>query len=133
MKFRLADLDKPIIIVKAKVNGKGPFNFAVDTGASVTVISRQTAEKLAISENPSTPKKGHCCGGEIDMSPITVESVQVGDVEAKNIPAALMDLSTISKCVGTDLEGIIGHSFMKDYRVVIDYPNNVISFEKPQA
>ena len=112
------------------VNGKGPFNFAVDTGASVTVISKQTAEKLGISENPSTQKKGHCCGGEVDMSPTTAESVQVGDIEVKDIQIALMDLTTISKCVGTDLEGIIGNSFMKHYRVVIDYPNNTISFEK---
>jgi len=130
MKFRLAGFDKPIIMIEAKVNGKGPFNFAVDTGASVTVISKQTAEKLGISENPSKPKKGHCCSGEVDMSLSRVESVQVGDVEVRNIPVALMDLTTISKCVGTNLEGIIGHSFMKNYRILIDYPNNTISFEK---
>lgn len=130
MRFRLVGTDKPIIMVEAKVNGRGPFNFAVDTGASVTVISKHTAEKLGLAENPSTPKKGHCCSGELDMSLLTTNSVLVGDVEVKDIPVALMDLSTISKCVGMDIEGIIGYSFMKDFRVVIDYPNNTISFEK---
>jgi len=133
MQFKLAGYDKPIIIVEARVNGRGPFSFAVDTGASVTVISKQTAEKLGVSENASTPKRGHCCSGEFDMPLTKVDSVQVGTIKVENIQVALMDLSTISKCIGTDLEGIIGHSFMKDYRVVIDYPNNTISFEKTRA
>jgi len=59
-----------------------------------------------------------------------VESVQVGNVEVRNIPVAITDLTNISKCVETPLAGIIGYSFMKDYRVIIDYPNRQISFEK---
>jgi predicted aspartyl protease len=43
MQFSLIDSDKPIIIVKVKVNGEGPFDFAVDTGASVTALSKQLA------------------------------------------------------------------------------------------
>jgi len=130
MKFRLAGSDKPIILVDAKVNGKGPFNFAVDTGASGTVISKQTAEALGVSQNEATPKKGHCCGGEMDASLVTVKSVEVGDIKVRDIQVAIMDLSAISKAVGTNLEGIIGYNFMKDYQVIIDYPNNRISFEK---
>ncbi len=130
MKFRLAGPKGTVIIVEAKVNGKGPFSFAVDTGASVTVISEQTAKKIGVSENSSTLKKGHGCCGEMDMSLLRVESVQVGDVEVNDIQVALMDLSTISKAVGTDLDGIIGHNFMKNYRVIIDYPQQEISFEK---
>lgn len=130
MKFRLAGSDKPIILVDAKVNGKGLFNFAVDTGASGTVISKQTAEKLGVSENGATSKKGHCCSGEIDASLVAVESVEVGDTKVRDIQVAIVDLSAISKAVGANLEGIIGYNFMKDYRVVIDYPNSAISFEK---
>jgi hypothetical protein len=60
----------------------------------------------------------------------TVESVRVGNVEAKKLTVAIMDLSTISKCIKIQLAGIIGYNFMKDYRVIIDYPNKQISFEK---
>jgi hypothetical protein len=59
----------------------------------------------------------------------TVESVQVGNVEAKDLQVAIMDLSSISKCIEIQLAGIIGYNFMKDYRVIIDYPNAQISFE----
>jgi clan AA aspartic protease (TIGR02281 family) len=130
MEFRLVSPDKPIIMVKAKVNSKGPFNFAVDTGASVTAISKQTAEKLGISLNPSIPKKGRGCCGDIDMSLVSVKSVQVGDIMVKDLQVALMDLSVISEGLGIEVEGIIGYSFMKDYRVIIDYPLRKIYFEK---
>jgi predicted aspartyl protease len=117
-------------MVKAKVNSKGPFNFAIDTGACVTAISKRTAEKLGISQNHSIPKKGHGCCGDIDMSLIPVKSVQVGDVKVKNLQVALIDLSAISEGLGIDVEGIIGYSFMRDYRVIIDYPSRKLYFEK---
>jgi predicted aspartyl protease len=130
MKFKLAGREKPIIIVKASVNHKGPYDFAVDTGASSTVLSKQTAQELSVTSNPSTPKEGHGCCGPVDLSMTTVGSVQVGNVEAKDLQVAVMDLSEISKCIEIQLAGIIGYNFMKDYRVIIDYPNTQISFER---
>jgi predicted aspartyl protease len=129
MKFKLAGKE-PIIVVKASVNRKGPYDFAVDTGASSTVLSKQTAQELNVTKNPSTPKKGHGCCGPVDLSMTTVESVRVGNAEAKKLAVAIMDLSTISKCIEIQLAGIIGYNFMKDYRVIIDYPNKQIAFEK---
>jgi len=130
VKFKMAGKEKPVIIVEATVNGKEPYDFAVDTGAAVTVLSKKTAQELGVLKNPVTPKEGQCCGGSVDLSMTKVESVRVGNVEVRDIPVALMDLSIISKCIETPLAGIIGYSFMKDYRVTIDYPNRQISFEK---
>jgi clan AA aspartic protease (TIGR02281 family) len=132
MKFSLVGSDKPIIIVKTKVNGKGPFNFAVDTGASVTALSKQLAQSLEISENKGNLKKGHSCCGEIDAAMASIKSVEVGDTEVRDIQVALMDLTSFSKMLKIDLAGIIGYSFMKNYKVSIDYPNTQIFFQKPQ-
>jgi len=131
VEFSLVSPEKPIIIIKAQVNGQGPFDFAVDTGASTTVLSRETAEKLGISESPSTPKKGHGCCGEVDMALTKVDSVQVGDNVVKDIEVAFGDLTAISKALGVNLGGILGYSFMKNYKVIIDYPNKRLFFEKP--
>jgi predicted aspartyl protease len=133
MKFKLAGKEKPIIIVKASVNGKGPYDFAVDTGASVTALSKETAQELNVTSNPSTSREGHGCCGPVDLSMTMVGSVRVGNVEVENMPVAIMDLSAISKCIEMRLAGIIGYSFMKDYRVTIDYPNAQISFERERA
>ena len=44
-----------------------------------------------------------------------------------------MDLTSISKAVGTERAGIIEYNFMGKYRVVIDYPHQKILFEKAPA
>jgi predicted aspartyl protease len=133
MKFKLAGREKPLIIAKASVNRKGPYAFAVDTGASSTVLSKQTAQELNVTNNPSTAKEGLGCCAPVNVSMTTVESVRVGKVEERNLAVAIMDLSTISKCIEIQLAGIIGYNFMKDYRVIIDYPRTQISFEKEKA
>jgi len=114
------------------VNGKGPFNFVVDTGASHTVLSSQTAEKLGLYENSpgccesATGRPAQGAGGPVAARATTVESVKVGDVEVKNVDVALIDLVSLDR----NWDGIIGYTFMKDYKVVIDYPRQEISFEK---
>jgi len=134
MEFRLASKDKPIIIVKAEVNGSEPLDFALDTGASATVISTQTAEKLGVNVK-ALPKEKECCGcsgGRMEARLGSVKSIRVGDAEARDVDVAIMDLTNISRAVGTELAGIIGYTFMKDYRVVVDYPNKRIFFERSQ-
>jgi clan AA aspartic protease (TIGR02281 family) len=130
-KFRISECGKRIITVDTMVNGKGPFNFAVDTGASHTVISNQAAEKLGLNNSSpgcceSATRSAQGAGGPVAARATTVESVKVGDIEAKNVEVALVDLTSLSKT----WDGIIGYTFMKDYKVVIDYPRQEISFEK---
>ena len=96
----------------------------------MTAISEQIAGKLRILEKTSTSKECHGCCGDSEASVVNVESVRVGSIDAKGIQVTAMDLSAISKAVGTELEGIAGYNFMKDHRVLIDYPQNEISFEK---
>jgi len=130
-KFRI-ESGRPIITVDAVVNGNGPFNFVVDTGASHTVISNQTAEKLGLNGNSpcccesTTGRSAQGAGGPVAARATTVESVRVGDVEVKNVEVALIDLKSLSNA----WDGIIGYTFMKDFKVVIDYPRQEISFEK---
>src|SRR5438270_2418994 len=48
VKFKLAHPAKPLILVPAMLNGEGPYIFAVDTGASTTVLSPEVAEMQGI-------------------------------------------------------------------------------------
>ena len=48
-KFYITNPERPIITLKGTLNQMGPFNFVFDTGASMTVIEKQTATALAIA------------------------------------------------------------------------------------
>ncbi|UCE28938.1 MAG: clan AA aspartic protease [Candidatus Bathyarchaeota archaeon] len=130
-KFYIANPERPIITIKGTINQIGPFNFIFDTGSSMTVIEKQTAEKLGLSDKTLATRNALGAGGALVATTRTVESIKVDDVEAKDIQVGIMDLSNVSKCgcIG-DLGGIIGYNFVKDYRVLIDYPKQEIFFKK---
>jgi clan AA aspartic protease (TIGR02281 family) len=129
--------EKPLITVEAMVNGKGPFSFIVDTGASHSVLSNQTAEKLGIPlqeagcYEATRGRSALGAGGAVAARTATVDSLKVGDAEARNIEVAIIDLTNLSNTVKQRLDGIIGKNFMKDYKVIIDYPKQELTFEKP--
>ncbi len=130
-KFHVANPERPIITVKGTINKKGPFNFIFDTGASMTIIEKQTAEELGLCDRASATREALGAGGTVTSSILDVESIKIDNVEAKDIQVGVMDLSNVAKCgcLG-ELGGIIGYNFMKDHKVTIDYPKQEISFEK---
>ncbi len=97
----------------------------------MTVIEKQTADRLGFSEKALATRDALGAGGTLVSSMLNVESIKVGDVEAKDIQVGVLDLSSVAKCgcIG-DFGGIIGYNFVKDYRVIIDYPSQEIFFEK---
>ncbi len=131
VKFTVANPERPIITVKGTINGMGPFNFIFDTGASITVIEKETAEKLGLSDKTHATRNALGAGGTIVSSMVNVESIKVDGVEERDIQVGVLDLSNVAKCgcIG-EFGGIIGYNFVKDYKVLIDYPKQEISFEK---
>lgn len=133
-KFYIAKPDRPIITVKGKINGQGPFNLIFDTGASMTIIEKQTAEKLGLADKVQATRSALGAGGAVTSSILKVESIEVDDIKVRDLQVGILDLSNISKCacIG-EFGGIIGYNFVKDYRIIIDYPKQEISFEKTRS
>ena len=47
VKFRLAGGVQPLILLPVEVNGEGPFEFILDTGAGTSLLSAELGKKLA--------------------------------------------------------------------------------------
>ncbi len=129
-KFYVSNPDRPIITIKGTINGKGPFNFIFDTGASMTIVEKQTAERLGLSGDRSATRDALGAGGALSSTAATIESIKIGEVEAKDIQVGILDLSNLTKsgCV-EEFAGIIGYNFVKDHKVIIDYPRKEILLE----
>lgn len=97
----------------------------------MTVIEKQTADELGISDKALGKRDALGAGGALVSTIHRVESIKVDDVEAKDIKVGVMDLLSVSKCgcIG-EFGGIIGYNFVKDYRVLIDYPKQELFFKK---
>ena len=72
VKFRLAGGAQPLILLPIEVNGEGPFEFILDTGAGTSLLSSELGQKLGVKILGS--KEGQSAGGAVSVSLARVSS-----------------------------------------------------------
>lgn len=77
--------------VPVMVNGQGPFNFVIDTGADRTVVSRELAQRLALPQGGTA--KLHAMGGSSEVRLVKIDRLDVSNRTARHIKAAALPLS----------------------------------------
>ena len=119
--IRLANPAKPLILVDVHANGRGPFQFAIDTGTSTTVITPALAKELGVET--SSVGAGTTGGAPVDVHAGTLPSFQLGGAKIENLAVVVANFfEMLSAAVGAKLDGIVGYNFLRNYKVVIDYP-----------
>jgi clan AA aspartic protease (TIGR02281 family) len=110
----------PLIIVQAVVNGKGPFNFVVDTGASMTVISPAVAKRAGVTF-AQTRAIATGADGHMKASIARLKSLVIGAAGVKDLQVAVISLAVLNRSTRLKLGGIVGYNVLRRYRVTIDY------------
>jgi predicted aspartyl protease len=124
--IRLASPAKPLIMVDVHANGRGPFQFAIDTGTSTTAVSPAVAKKLGIASSPVGPATTG--GAQVNVTAGVLKSFQVGGAKIDKMDVVVADFfAMLSEAAGAKLDGIVGYNFLRNYKVVIDYPNEMLS------
>ena len=117
------------VLVRAKINGTGPYNFILDTGAPALFISPEICEKLGITAN----KQGW---GKIPSFEIEGR-VPVKDARARiETPFQLEGMNGLG-LAGAELHGIIGYTVLAQFRLEFDFTRNKmgwtpLDFKPPQ-
>ena len=106
-----------LLLAEVTLHGRVKRHFVVDTGASFTLINRQTARELGLVVNESTPFIPIYTASDMIFTPlVTLQSVRVGNAEVENVEALIHNLPS-------DTAGLLGNSFLNKFRVVIDAIN----------
>jgi predicted aspartyl protease len=106
------------VIVPVVINGRGPFQFLLDTGSSHSVISQSLADKLAlrfIARTSVTMSTGRQWRPVVNLNQTTIGSAQSEGLLASVAPAAQLD------DIARGIEGIIGQDFLFDLNYTLDY------------
>ena len=101
-----------------KINGKGPYNFVVDTGASQTALSEKLARDLGLKVITSTVMHGVGGSGKANSNIYRIDQLQIGDVSVGDLPVGTFDDPVISQLA----DGIIGTAMLADFIITINYP-----------
>ncbi len=120
-----------LIIVPVFVNKRGPFYFALDTGASNTILARELAEELGV--RGVIRAQGLGAGGSLDVRLGVVEELRIGSFELRDLTVGITDLSALKEALGRRIDGIIGYDVLKDAVVVIDYRAQRLDIKRPRG
>ncbi len=121
---------KPLAIIEARINGQGPYRFAVDTGASNSVLSFTLAQRLMLPRGVSVPVMG--ASGSSAGYMTKVASFEVAGRRIADFNFATGDFfDRLTGTVGSGVDGVLGANAFQDMVLTIDYPNKRLSIERP--
>lgn len=118
--------DTHLVGVPVNINGSDSFDFVLDTGAGGTVITQQLAKKLQLTTKPF-PGLVKGVGGDAKMEIASIEHFKVAISTQENLQIIVTDLAKVAPKAAKIKNGIIGYNFLKNYKVILDYPNQRFS------
>jgi len=107
------------MVVRARINGQGPFDLIFDLGAPITLLSTRAGAKSGVIAAGAP--------GEAE-----IDRLEIGDLTARDVPVIVLDapvLKELGNALGRRLDGIIGHTFFARYKTTIDHQVRTMTFE----
>ena len=101
------------LTVEVMLNGLGPFQFIVDSGADRSVLSETLANRLTLAQGPNIIVHG--IGGSVIARTAKVAQLQVGDALLSNVNLPVLP----PERVGAD--GLLGVDILEGRNVIMDF------------
>lgn len=124
-------LEDKYLFFKAKVNEGEEMTFYFDTGATTSLIDKNSAQKLGIVPNYEQAVAG--AGGKIKYEIASNQIFKVGEVSIDSVDFVLEDLSRLQKSIDRKFDGIVGYALIKQFLTEVDLENGVINLYPKQA
>lgn len=116
------------IVFEARLNGKGPFAFILDTGGR-SILTQETAAALGL-QSSGNASVGGAGSGLLTYKFAKVEHVEIGGVTIQNQPFMVVPLpyTFVGRGKSAAIAGIVGLEFLERLAVRVDYRNRTLTF-----
>ncbi len=110
----------PLVVRNVKItgpNGAVRVDLIFDTGAAFTALSWSVLK--VIGYDPAVVSERQeivTANGVIEVPKLVVDSITIGDAEAREVEVICHDIPEI-----VEVRGLLGLSYLKHFRTVIDY------------
>jgi hypothetical protein len=125
--IRLRFAGRSLIAVPVMLDGTGPYDFVVDTGAQITTIDPKLADEL----HPKALGTTHVTGvGTYSRAAYAqLGSLQAGRYSVKDPLVIVQDLSQIQQA-DPHIRGILGENFLEHFDLLIDYEHRLLCLDE---
>jgi predicted aspartyl protease len=106
------------------INGSGPYQFLLDTGANVSCVSSRLATKLALT--PAAPMPVHTVVGVRERPTVMIDRLTVGPRKRRRVHAPSLPLD------GILADGVLGVDWLKGQRLTLDFKGKQIEIARSQ-
>ncbi|UKJ07997.1 aspartyl protease family protein [Solitalea lacus] len=124
------EFNRNLIILPVYINDKGPFNFILDSGVSIVLITNPSLkDSLNLQLGRQVTIKGLGEGDDLIAQIVTGMNMSIGKAECPIMAGAILpkDILDLTSYVGMPVFGIIGYDFFSSFVVKINYVNQVIT------
>lgn len=127
-------LVRSMVVVPLYINGHGPYNFILDTGIGLMLITDdQLTDSLGITNRRTIKISG--LGERQDYEAFVAPQVKVDIIglASSNIAAAILkkDHFGLSAYAGMPIHGLLGYDFFNQLAVKISFTDSTLTVSKP--
>jgi predicted aspartyl protease len=116
------------IVLSVTIDGRGPFHALLDSGTHSSTIDSKLARRLKLKPGPAVRRAVGVGRGKVQGYQTVCRQLRIGDLTVGDLPAAVLDLSKISREMGRPLHAVLGFNFLDSRIVQIDYFRRRIRF-----
>jgi hypothetical protein len=113
------------LVAPVRINGQGPFDFMVDTGANRSCISIALAEQLALAPGPQVSL--HTVVSTRLRNSVQVDRLQVGTRSQRNVNVPVLPIPA------SEAQGVLGVDWLKNRRLLLDFLGKSLEISAPKA
>lgn len=110
------------VMTNVKVNGKGPFRFVIDTGASRSTLAPHLARALGLKTSVGRNVMLNGVTGAAEVPTVAVDSLEIGALKFEN-----QNLPVIFTSIMGNADGILGVAGFQDQRIDVDFKRDRVS------
>ncbi|MEO8017925.1 MAG: aspartyl protease family protein [Pseudomonadota bacterium] len=110
------------VMTRVMVNGKGPFRFVIDTGASRSTLAPHLARALNLQPSVGRNVMLNGVTGAAEVTTVAVDSIEIGALKFEN-----QNLPVIFTSIMGNADGILGVAGFQDQRIDVDFKRDRVS------
>ncbi|OOQ61292.1 aspartyl protease family protein [Mucilaginibacter pedocola] len=124
-----------MVIIKMKVNDRGPFNFVLDTGVGLLIMTEpKMVDSIGLTVKRTIKITGLGNDGDYEATVTPPLDLGIPGLTSHGIPAAILksDYFNISNYAGMPIHGLIGWDFFNNLAVKVTFSDSTLTVCRPK-